>query len=88
MLGELRVERRVAERQALGHLDVPLHERAAGQVERDLDERLVERVAPAGEAAHAGLVAERLAERLAERDGDVLDGVVACRCAGRRWPGP
>ena len=28
------------------------------------------------EAAHAGLVADRLGERLAERDADVLDGVV------------
>ena len=76
MLGELRVERRVAERQALGQLDVPHDERPAGQVEGDLDQRLVERVQPAGEAADAGLVAERLAERLAERDGDVLDRVV------------
>ena len=36
-------------------------ERPAGQVERDVDERLVERERRLGEAAHAGLVAERLA---------------------------
>ena len=42
----------------------------------DLDERLVEREQPAGEAPDAGLVAERLRERLTERDRDVLDGVV------------
>ena len=76
MLGELRVERRVAERQRLGHRDVPLDARPARQVERDVDQRLVERVPTAGEPADAGLVAERLGERLAERDRDVLDGVV------------
>ena len=37
MLGELRIEGRVAERQALGQLDVPHHERPAREVERDLD---------------------------------------------------
>ena len=86
VLGQLRVEGRVAERQRLGQLDVPGHERAARDVEGDLDERLVERVQPAGEAADAGLVAERLAERLAEGDGDVLDGVVGVdvQVAGRR----
>jgi hypothetical protein len=46
VLGELRVERRVAERQALGHLDLPHDERATRQVERDVDQRLVERVRP------------------------------------------
>ena len=50
---------------------------AAGQVEGDLDQRLVERVHAAGEATDAGLVAERLLERLPEDDADVLDGVVA-----------
>jgi hypothetical protein len=52
------------------------HERAPGEVEGDLHERLVERELPAGEATDAGFVAERFAERLTERDGDVLDGVV------------
>ena len=59
-----------------GQLDLPHHERAARQVERDLDERLVEGKQPAGEPTHAGLVAERLAERFAEADGHVFDGVV------------
>ena len=57
----LRVERRVAERQHLAERHVPHDEGPARQVERDLDERLVEREQAAGEAAHAGLVAERLA---------------------------
>ena len=59
-----------------GIVDLPHDERTPGQVEGDLDQRLVEREHAAGEAAHADLVAERLAERLAERDGDVFDGVV------------
>ncbi len=87
VLGELRVERRVAERQATrASLDVPRHERPPGQVEGDLDQRLVEREQPAGEAADAGLVAERLRERLAEGDGDVLDGVVGVDVEVARWP--
>ena len=76
MLGELGIERRVAERQALGQGDVPCHERATGQIEGDLDERLVERIEAAGEATHAGLVAERRGERLAERDRHVFHRVM------------
>ena len=67
VLGHLRVERRVAERQHLAEGHVVGGERAARQVEGDLDERLVEREQAAGEAADAGLVAERLAEALARR---------------------
>ena len=77
VLGQLRVERRVAEREASRQLDLPHHERPARQIERHLHQRLVERVQAAGEAAHAGLVAERLPEGLAQSDGDVLDRVVA-----------
>ena len=66
----------IAERQALRHRHVPLDERPTRQVERDVDERLVERVAPAGEPADPGLVAERLGERLADGDRHVLDRVV------------
>ena len=76
----------LAERQALGQLDVPGHEGAPRQIESDLDQRLVERVQPTGEATHAGLVPDRFGERLAERDGNVLDRVVGVdvQVAGRR----
>ena len=72
----------------LGHRHVPLDERPPGQVERDVDQRLVEREPAAGEAADAGLVAERLAERLAERDRDVLDRVVGVDVQVARRPRP
>ena len=77
VLGHLGVERRVAERQHLAEGHVVHGVGAAGQVEGHLHERLVERVQAAGEAADAGLVAQRLAEHLADGDADVLDGVVA-----------
>ena len=48
----------------------------AGQVDRGLDQRLVQRHQRVAEPADAGLVAERLAQRLAERERGVLDGVV------------
>ena len=49
---------------------------AAREIEGDIDQRFVERVAAAGEASDAGLVAERLPERLADGDRHILDGVV------------
>ena len=76
VFGELRVERRAAQRQAFGQLDLPHDERATGQIERDLDESLVEWEQTTGESAHTGLVAERLTERFAQADGDIFDGVV------------
>ena len=76
MLGQLRVERRVAERQALGHGHVPHHEGAAREVEGDVDERFVEWVTPRGETAHTHLRPHRFAEGLAERDGHIFHGVV------------
>ena len=66
----------VPERQAFRKLDLPDHERAAGQIEGHLDERLVEWVEAAGEAADARLVAERLHERPGRGDGDVFDRVM------------
>ncbi len=72
-LGELRIERA----DPLGHrLHVVDEERAAGEVERHLHQRFVERNERVGEPAHAALVAERFAERVAEHDADVFDGVV------------
>ena len=62
VLGDLGVERRVPERQHLAERDVVDDERSARQVEGDLDERLVERIQPAGEPSHADLVAERLSQ--------------------------
>ena len=57
-------------------VDVVDEERPAREVDRDLHERFVERHERVREAAHAGLVAERLAQRVAEHDADVLDRVV------------
>ena len=59
-----------------GNVDLVDEERPARQVEGHVDQRLVERHPVGGEAAHAGLVAERGAEHLAQGDADVLDGVV------------
>ena len=58
MLGQLGVERRRAERERLGHVDVPLDMGAPRQVERDVDQRFVEGIPTAREATDAGLVAE------------------------------
>ena len=77
MLGQAGVERRGAEGDGLGQLDLPHDERTARQVESHLHERLVERVEAAGETSHAGLVAQRLPERLAQDDRRVLHRVVA-----------
>src|SRR3954468_9199890 len=74
--GHLGVERRIAEREHLAERKMPDEERTARQVERDLDQRLVEREQPAPEAGDARLVPHRLHEGLAERDADVLHGVV------------
>ena len=61
----------------LDDLRLGVHEvRPAGQVDRRLHQRLVQRHRGVAEAADAGLVAERLAQRLAERERGVLDGVV------------
>ena len=56
--------------------DVPGDERAAGEVDRGLGQRLVHRHQRLAEAADAALVAERLRQRLAEHDADILGGVV------------
>ena len=69
VLGQLRVERRLPESQALGQLHLPHHVRAARQIERHLDQRLVQGVQTAGEPTHARLVAERLPEGLTQSDG-------------------
>ena len=50
--------------------------RPPGQVDRGLDQRLVQRDQRLAEPPDALLVAERLREGLAERDRGVLDGVV------------
>ena len=76
MLRQLRVEGRISEGEALGHGNIPEDERSARQVERDVDESLVDGVAAAGETPDTSLVAERLPNRLAEGDADVLDGVM------------
>src|SRR6266545_5872532 len=49
---------------------------AAGQVDGDARPGLVQRDGRVAEAAHLGLVPERLPKRLAERDAGVLDSVV------------
>ena len=69
-------------------VDLVHDERAAGQVERDLDRGLVERHGDRGEPAHAGLVAERLLQRLPQREAHVLGRVVAVdlEVAGARAP--
>ena len=59
-----------------GEVDVVGEERAAGEVEGHLDQRLVERQGHRAEPADAGLVAQRLGQHLAEGDPDVLDRVV------------
>src|SRR6266511_3389213 len=74
LLGQLRVEGA----DPLGlRVDLVDEERATGQVERHLDERLVERHDRAREPAHAGLVAQRVLERGTEHDADVFDRVVS-----------
>src|SRR6266545_1384837 len=73
LLGQLRIERADPLRLRVDLVD---EERSTGQVQRDLDERLVEGHHCAGEAVHAGLVAQRLLERGAEHDAHVLDRVV------------
>src|SRR4029453_3535823 len=76
LLGQLRVERRVTEDLLAGGLDLVDEEGAAGQVEGNLDERLVEGNGHRREAAHPGLVPQRLLQRLAQGEADVLDRVV------------
>ena len=80
LLGQLRVERRRAERVGLAagarvHLVHEVRPARTGRAATEI-ERLVERHVDGGEAAHARLVAERLAQALAEQDAGVLDGVV------------
>src|SRR5215213_3114467 len=73
LLGELRVERA----DELGdRVDLVHQEGTTRQVERDLDECLVERHERRGKATHARLVAQCVLQRGAEHDADVLDGVV------------
>ena len=70
-------QRRVVGADQLDDLGLGVHDvRPAGQVDRGLHQRLVQRHQRVAEAADAGLVAERLAQRLADRDRGVLDGVV------------
>ncbi len=57
-------------------IDVPGQERAAGDVDRGLGQRLIHRDQRVAEPADAALVAERLGEGRAEDDADVLGGVV------------
>ena len=73
LLGQLGVEAGDRHRRQLG---VEAAERAPGDVDRALAERLVHRHHGVAVAADPGAVAERLVERLAERDADVLDRVV------------
>src|SRR4051794_16651990 len=76
VFGKLRIERGTTERQRLGHLDFPHHERPPGKIEGHLHECLVEWIQAAGEAPDAGLVAHCLSKRFTEADGDVFDGVM------------
>ena len=87
LLGELRVERRRAEpRRVRREVDLVAEVRPPRDVERRLDERLVERDRDRGEAADARLVAERLQQGLAERDPGVLDSVVGVDLEVARRP--
>ena len=77
LLGQLRVEGRGTEPGRVGGEVEPVGEiRAARQVQRHLDQRLVERQQDGREAPDAGLVAQRLGQAPAEHDAHVLDGVV------------
>ena len=76
LLGQLRIEGRIAEDLLSGEVHVVVEEGPARQIEHDLHRGLVEGHGDAGEAAHPGLVAESLAEGLAQHDAGVLDGVV------------
>ena len=76
MLSKLRIERWITQRQALGHLYIPIDEGTTREVDRDIDQCLVEGVTPAGETLHADLVAECFGNRLTERDRDVFHRVV------------
>ena len=77
LLGQLRVERRRAQRRHVGPEGHVVGEIGpAREVEGHLDQRLVEGQGDRGEAPDAGLVPERLGQGLAEHDADVLDGVV------------
>src|SRR5262245_31619813 len=73
LFAEFRVE--VAEHD-VRYVRVPDEARAAAQVHRGGDERLVHRQRAMSVAADAGLVAERIFERLPEADAYVLDGVM------------
>ena len=73
LLGQLGVEAGDRGRRQLGVEDA---ERAAGDVDRALGQRLVHRHQRRAVAADPGAVAERLVERLAEHDADVLHRVV------------
>ena len=64
MLGKVRVERGVAEGQALGNRHLPVHERPTREVEDDVDDRLVERIATTREATNTRAVADRLSALL------------------------
>ena len=88
VLGQLGVERRVAEREHLAERHLVDHEGPARQVEGHLDQRLVERSRPLAKRRTPALSPSASRERLAQRDADVLDGVVAVDLEVARRPAP
>ena len=68
MFSKLRIKWRIPERQHLGDVDVPRHEGATTEVERYLDESLIERKRPTRETPNACFVTERFAKRFSERN--------------------
>ena len=64
---------------------VEFEPRPPGEIDHDARQRLVERNVGVAIARQARLVAQRLLDRLPKSDADILDGVMAHRCAGRPW---
>src|SRR5579862_7410398 len=77
LLGELWIEGRRAERGRVGReVDLVMKKRPSRHVERDVDERFVERNRHGGEATDAGLRTERFGYRFTKRDASVFDRVM------------